>query len=154
MTTQDKPTPETVSGFFERDHGEIDALFNAVAFESPREALAAFKEFDGRLERHNGCEEGILFPEVSRKAPHLELGPIRVMRLEHEAIRRNKAAALKALGEGDGASARSHAGAMVEILKEHNMKEERILYPACDELLSAAETQAVFRRIKSPAEPA
>ncbi len=137
-----------ISNFFEQDHRQIDALFDGVRFESPKDALNPFKEFDRRLERHIRWEEEILFPAVSRKAPHLEMGPIRVMGMEHEEIRKNKAAALKALREGNGTLAKNHAQAMIEVLKEHNMKEEQILYPACDQLLSVEETAAILRQLK------
>mgnify|MGYP001562956985 CR=1 FL=1 len=141
-----------ISSFFEQDHREIDALFNGVLFESPQAALIAFKEFDRRLERHIHWEEEILFPAVSKKEPHLEMGPIGVMRMEHEEIRKNKAAALKALTEENGAQAKNHAQAMLNVLKEHNSKEEEILYPACDQLLSVEETSDILRQIGSPAE--
>lgn len=137
-----------ISSFFEQDHREIDALFAGVLFDSPKAALNPFKEFDRRLERHINWEEEILFPAVSAKEPQLEMGPIRVMRMEHVDIRAHKAAALKTLGEGNGALAKNHAQAMLNVLKDHNFKEEQILYPACDQLLSVEDTAAVFARIE------
>lgn len=154
MTTPNKPVPESVSGFFEQDHREIDAILAVVAFEFPEKAVEPFKEFDRRLERHIHWEEGILFPAVARKAPDLEAGPLRVMKLEHEEIRRHKAAALKALREGDGSLARDHVRAMTGVLKPHNVKEEHILYPACDDLLSGQEAREMFERIRAAQAPA
>ena len=153
-----EPKPEIradrISTFFEQDHRELDALLEGVPFGSPREALAKFKEFDRRLERHIHWEEGVLFPAVARKAPELEFGPIRVMKMEHQQIREDKAGALKALREGDGERARKCTEAMVGVLSDHNAKEERILYPACDSLLSEEDRQAVFEQIRTLAAPA
>ncbi|MBI4055553.1 MAG: hemerythrin domain-containing protein [Elusimicrobia bacterium] len=140
---------DRISDFFEQDHREIDAILSGVPFESPREALAPFKEFNRRLERHIHWEEGILFPSISAKASTMETGPIRVMKMEHEEIRKHKAAALKALREQDGKLAKSHTEAMLRVLKDHNAKEEQILYPACDQLLSTGETKEVMDRVRS-----
>lgn len=137
-----------ISSFFEQDHREIDAILSEVPFESSKEAVTTFEEFDRRLERHIHWEEEILFPAVAQRAPELKLGPIRVMKMEHEDIRKNKAAALKALREGDGKLAKSHAEAMLRVLKDHNLKEEQILYPACDQLLSPGETKAVLDQVR------
>lgn len=141
-------TYRTISSFFERDHAEIDAILNAVDFESPREAVPGFEEFDRRLERHIGWEEDLLFPAVAAKAPQLERGPLRVMLMEHGVIREAKAAALAALRAGDAEGAAGSAGKMLDVLSQHNRKEEGILYPACDELLSAAEAAELFSRIE------
>lgn len=144
---------DTISAFFQNDHREIDAILERVAFGYPPEALEAFQEFHERLERHIHWEEGILFPAVASKAPPLAMGPIRVMKMEHEEIRKHKAAALDALKKGDGESARTHSDAMLGVLKEHNAKEEQVLYPACDQLLSSAETQAILAEVRNPAQP-
>lgn len=137
-----------VQGFFEVDHREIDAIFRSVDFLSQKEAEAGFREFDRRLERHIRWEEEILFPAAAQAAPELEAGPLRVMRLEHEEIRREKAAAAAALSAGDGPRAASHAQAMARFLAEHNIKEEQVLYPACQELVPSAERERIMSRIR------
>jgi hypothetical protein len=38
---------------------------------------------------------------------------------------------------------------MVEILGQHNMKEERILYPACDEVLTAQDRLRILAEVHS-----
>lgn len=143
---------QTISGFFENDHREIDSILVKVRFDSPPEALEIFREFHRRLERHIRWEEGILFPAVAKKAPHLEMGPIRVMKMEHEEIRRHKIAVLESLKGGNGDSARTHARTMVETLKEHNAKEEQILYPFSDQMLSPEETEAILDQVRKLSE--
>lgn len=139
---------EAVSSFFEKDHREIDEILAGVPFDASAGALTAFERFHERLERHIRWEEEILFPAVSGKAPMLEMGPVRVMRMEHEEIRREMAAALEALRDGDGRAARAHAEAMAGVLEGHNLKEERVLYPACDELLSPDEVREILGRVR------
>ena len=134
-----------ISAFFENDHREIDAILERTAFGSPS-AVADFSDFDARLERHIRWEEEILFPAVTAKAPPLAMGPIRVMKLEHRAIREHKAAALAALKAGDAGSAKAHSEAMLQVLAGHNRKEEAVLYPACDQML-ASEAQALLAKL-------
>lgn len=136
---------ETISAFFENDHREIDAILERTAFDSPS-ALSNFSAFNARLERHIRWEEELLFPAVAAKAPPLAMGPIRVMKLEHQAIREHKAATLAALKAGDAASAKAHSEAMVQVLTGHNHKEEAVLYPACDQML-ASEAQALLAKL-------
>lgn len=136
---------QTISAFFENDHREIDELLERTDFASPS-ALADFTAFDARLERHILWEEEILFPAAAAKAPPLAMGPIRVMKLEHQNIREHKAAVLTALSAGDGASAKARADAMLDVLKGHNVKEERMLYPACDQAL-ASEASALLAKL-------
>ncbi|MBI4376953.1 MAG: hemerythrin domain-containing protein [Elusimicrobia bacterium] len=142
----------TISEFFQKDHREIDAIFEAIPFEQPQLGTPAFEEFDRRLERHIIWEEEILFPGVCAKEPCLAQGPIQVMKLEHVEIRERKAASLACLRAGDGAAARRHAKAMLETLAAHNMKEEQILYPACDELLDESERLALLSRVRASGE--
>ena len=126
---------ESITDFFEKDHREIDALFEGLSFKNAAEDLALFDEFDRRLERHIRWEEDLLFPAIGKINPMIEQGPVRMMKIEHEAIRHSKAKAIDAFSRRDLAGAREHCDAVRETLAQHNMKEERILYPACDQSL-------------------
>ncbi|MDE2038450.1 MAG: hemerythrin domain-containing protein [Elusimicrobia bacterium] len=140
---------DIISQFFEKDHREIDALLEAVDYRRPQESYETFHEFHMRLERHIHWEEGVLFPAVAQRAPHLEMGPIRVMLSEHEQIRLHKSAALRALKLGEGAGAQYAARTMLSVLADHNAKEERILYPACDSCFSDAEAEALLTKVRA-----
>lgn len=128
-------TDKSTTEFFENDHREIDALFEGLSYKDATKDLALFDEFDRRLERHIGWEEDLLFPAIGAINPMIAQGPVRIMKLEHEAIRHSKAKAREAFGKGDLAGSREHCEAMKETLAQHNMKEEQILYPACDQSL-------------------
>ena len=138
------PGKRTVSAFFEKDHDEIDALLAAVDFKDAAAALPKLQEFDRRLERHIVWEEEVLFPAAARAEPELARGPIAVMRLEHVDIRAGKSRALECLRKADGAGARSRIDEMLAVLSGHNMKEEHMLYPACDELIPAEEVGRIL----------
>lgn len=140
-----------IAEYFERDHDEIDALLASVDFTDSKSALPRLTEFDRRLERHVVWEEGTLFPAAARVAPALEGGPIAVMKLEHVDIRRLKQAALDALRGGNGPAAKGLIEEMLAVLGPHNMKEEHMLYPACDGCLAGPAARAVMDEIKASA---
>ena len=140
---------ETISGFFEKDHDEIDAILTAVDFERSAEALPRFAEFDRRLERHIVWEESVLFPAAARLAPPLAGGPIAVMLEEHKIIRRHKKEGLDALRAGDGPGAKRSVERMLEVLGEHNIKEERMLYPTCDRVLAGEEAGRILAVVRA-----
>lgn len=146
-----KNEPNAIAAYFERDHDEIDALLASVDFSDHTSALPRLAEFDRRLERHIVWEEGTLFPAAARVAPALQEGPIAVMKMEHVSIRRLKQAALDALRRGDAAAAQRLVAEMLSVLSPHNMKEEHMLYPACDQFLAGPAARAVLDEIKASA---
>lgn len=137
-------TNRTISGFFEKDHDEIDAILAAADFSDPAAALPRLREFDRRLERHIAWEEESLFPAAARADQGMTGGPVAVMKMEHAAIRKTKTQALERLAAGDAAGARVAVDEMLSILTSHNMKEEQILYPACDQILAATEVSRLI----------
>jgi regulator of cell morphogenesis and NO signaling len=158
-----KESEEELGAYFARDHDEIDVLFDHLHSDVAEAAsrlpggpglFGSFDEFDARLERHIRWEEEVLFPAVEEKAPDLALGPGRVMREEHERIRKHKSAARLALagGERDRAAldaARRSLEQMRDILIDHNLKEEAVYYPMSDEMFSPAEAASLLARIRA-----
>lgn len=146
--TQNK-AESALTDFFAHDHESLDALLDSVDFDDPAGALPALSEFHRRLERHIVWEEDVLFPAARRVAPGFIDGPIEVMRREHREIRARKAEALDLLRGGDGASARACIGVMRSVMGEHTAKEERVLYPLCDQLLDDAEAERILKLLES-----
>ncbi len=153
----------SVGGYFGRDHDEIDVLLEyarrdlRAARQSggapPATLLPYFEEFQRRLERHIRWEEELLFPAVESGAPGLAAGPGRVMRLEHQEIRRIHARLSELLREP--ASAGRLSGSPEELLKEllsvlaaHNMKEEAVYYPLADRRLSREESGRLLSQVR------
>ena len=135
------------------DHDRLDALeqeaFAARAAGDFEEARAIYRAFAHGLRHHIGFEEGVLFPEFeARTGLSPEAGPTAVMRFEHREIE-SLMARIEA-GIGDPAATVDAARTeMHHILGEHNLKEEGVLYPGTDRLLTAAERDELVRRIQA-----
>jgi regulator of cell morphogenesis and NO signaling len=139
-----------ISVTFEQDHDRLDALFTTFQEQKRKDfakAKEAFVAFKFGLQRHIVWEEDILFPKWEENSGMAEGGPTQVMRTEHrligdclEAIHRN---VLKQNPDSDNDEQR-----LLELLKSHNMKEERILYPSIDQVISDEERAAVYQAMQ------
>jgi len=91
---------------------------------------------------HHGKEEGRLFPLFAEHGLPVEGGPVGVMLAEHEQGRayvREAASRLEQWRNGDPASGSPMANAVrsyTELLRQHIFKEDNILYPMGDNMMS------------------
>ncbi len=123
------------SEFLSNDHQHCDQLWATV--EDSSEATksqfhSAFDDFSAAMQRHFEFEEQHLFPLLDGVLGPSGLGPLAVMRSEHEQMRgvlRRMAAASHSderqglLEQGD---------TLLMLIQQHNLKEEAIVYPAAD----------------------
>jgi iron-sulfur cluster repair protein YtfE (RIC family) len=142
---------KTISAFFGQDHDRLDELLKA--FQQLKrldfaKAKEAFKEFKFGLQRHIVWEEDLLFPIWEEKTGMAEGGPTFVMRNEHRQIGRQLEAIHDKVAEQNPESDQEEQ-ALLDLLGSHNMKEERVLYPALDQVTSAEERETVFRNMKN-----
>lgn len=125
------------------DHRHCDDLFaaaeKAVTTKQWDAANAAFASFRAAVEAHLAAEERTLFPAFEQ-ATGMTMGPTRVMRMEHDQIRELMGDAARALGDRLGDAYAGYAETLLIMMQQHNMKEENILYPMCDEQLAAETT--------------
>lgn len=126
---------DTISGILAIEHRKIDEQFErfgeSVAAGQP--APQFFQEAVASLYRHIEIEERFLLPEI--EAAGL-VGPASVMRYEHEEIRRLTADVQVLLGkQAECVIVQSLLHGLLVFLREHNYKEEHVLYPAADRLL-------------------
>jgi hemerythrin-like domain-containing protein len=139
---------ETLTEALEREHHDIDrgiiAFRDSVALADPRteelsRAVAA-------LRRHIYLEERFLFPPLRAAGM---LPPVLVMLREHGEIWR----VLDALEAVDATTspdqAREHCDDLLTLLTEHNAKEEPIIYPQGDHVLSDEAKQELHAFIDS-----
>lgn len=131
-------------------HTHCDDLFaaaeTAVAGKDWDTAAAHAGRFFADLEAHFGVEENTLFPAFEA-ATGMTGGPTQVMRHEHTQMRDLLEQMRGAIA---GRNAEGFAGAAETLLifmQQHNMKEEHILYPMCDQHLSA-QAEALSPRIR------
>lgn len=127
---------EGIAVYLEWDHRRLDALFDTSRGDARRgdwsAAIAKFREFAFGLRRHIEVEETMLFPVLEARTGHANLGPTAVMRLEHRQIQGFLAQAAAACEENGLDRLEEAAAALMDVLVQHNRKEENILYPMCD----------------------
>ena len=141
----------TIRTFMTDDHRHCDDLFaeaeQAIAKNNPDAAQAAFGHFRSTILAHFASEEKTLFPTFEAKIGS-SMGPTQVMRMEHAQMRSLLDDALDALKSGNADDYFGHAETLLIMMQQHNMKEENILYPMCDEHLSA-ELPALLERLET-----
>ena len=120
------------------DHRRCDDLFadveQAVAARAWDHASAAFAGFAGAMQQHFAAEEELLFPAFEAESG-MTMGPTQVMRDEHIQMHELLAAAQEALAAKDADDYSGNAETLLIMMQQHNMKEESVLYPMCDEHL-------------------
>jgi len=134
--------------YLQDDHKRLDNLFEMTFLYlragNRDRAMATFQEFDEGLRHHIRMEDRVLF-RVFEEKTGLTQGPTEVMRIEHRRIEEVLADILNRLENlppcftGKDPPVLSLLGLqqrLLEILGPHNAKEERILYPGCDRLIT------------------
>ena len=107
---------------------------------------------------HHGKEETALFPAMAKAGIPVEQGPIGVMLAEHDEGRRyirGMGEALEAYKRGEQSARKplaENARGYASLLAQHIQKEDNILFPMANQVLSDAEQQRLigeFDRIES-----
>ena len=141
---------EKISVTFEQDHDRLDALFTTFQQQKRKDmakAKEAFVEFKFGLQRHIVWEEDVLFPKWEENSGMAEGVPTQVMRTEHRII----GECLEAIHQKVQASnpdSNLEEQRLVDVLKSHNMKEERILYPSIDQVITDQERAELYQAMK------
>jgi uncharacterized protein (DUF2249 family)/hemerythrin-like domain-containing protein len=134
------------------DHDRLDILagdaFGQRALGRYEAARQLWEEFSSGLRRHIRFEEEILFPAFEEKTglPR-DAGPTAVMRAEHRRIE-GLLEAVAAVIAAPGPAAAALRAQLDDLLLGHNEKEEMVLYPGIDNLLSAEECDELVARIQ------
>ena len=130
---------ESIRNFMMNNHRHCDDCFAAVEQVIARgewdKATAAFLLFRDAMSKHLDVEESILFPAFETQTG-MTMGPTQVMRSEHRQMRELLAAAEVSLGARDADDYSGYAETLLIMAQQHNMKEENILYPMCDQHLA------------------
>lgn len=116
------------------------------------ELITKVKEFKAALDPHSEREEGILFPMMGAYIGTTS-GPIAVMEYEHDQAKSNIGAFLaKVEGELDSNEDKKKAAELIQnayfILTEHFSKEENVLFPMAERMLTDEEKEELFRKIQ------
>jgi hemerythrin-like domain-containing protein len=129
-----------VTNALQDHHKQCDSDF-AIAEEAAQNGdwltcAAAFAKLRDDMHLHFRIEEDVLFTAFEKKTG-MTSGPTQVMRHEHnqiiELLKQLEAALQKKNGDEFGGVAET----LLIMMQQHNMKEEKILYPMCDDALGS-----------------
>jgi len=124
----------------EEHHEFCDEIFaaaeNAALSGELTEAARQFADFRNQMEAHFRAEETLLFPGFEEATGNI-YGPTEVMRGEHRHMREMMEAMEKSIRDGDAGDYAGLSETLLIMMQQHNHKEEGMLYPMCDNALSA-----------------
>jgi regulator of cell morphogenesis and NO signaling len=142
-------TTQTITQYFESDHDRLDQLlkqYDQMKRSDFATAKPFFREFKFGLQRHIIWEEEVLFPAYEQKTGFAGTGPSLVMRKEHRLIEQLLENVHQKVKHADPESDEEEQ-LLINTLLQHNLKEENILYPAIDNLLTPDERAEIFRNM-------
>lgn len=135
---------ENISTIFTREHRNCDSLIAAAeeAVEKRHwdEAESLFSDFVASMERHLGKEEEVLFPALEQKMG-TGMGPVQVMRKEHEDMRRLFGEIREDIAQQQAEHCLGLSDTLLMLMQQHNLKEENILYPMADQMLAGEQSE-------------
>lgn len=141
----------SIREFMAEDHRHCDDVFaeveQAIAKGDLSTAGERFGAFRHATLQHFAVEESLLFPAFEGKTG-MRMGPTQVMRMEHVQMRELMDAARDSLAAGNADDYTGHAETLLIMMQQHNMKEENILYPMCDQHL-AGESAELLPQIEA-----
>ncbi|MEE3265797.1 MAG: hemerythrin domain-containing protein [SAR324 cluster bacterium] len=130
---------QTINEYMAADHARCDQLYAdgeaellSGSFEKGRENMLAF---EAGMRRHFEMEEAILFPAFE-EATGMTQGPTMVMRAEHIQMNGVLAQIKESLEIADPDTILGAGETLLMLIKQHNMKEEGMLYLMVDQHLT------------------
>ena len=151
ISARDPDAHRTITEYLAWDHDRLDGMLsNAIENAERRDwsaAAALLRDFRHGLERHIEIEEGILFPEFDQRTGMGGGGPTAVMRAEHTKIKQWLEESSRAVDAKDLDDVRRCRAGLIDVLVDHNLKEERILYPGTDRLFDEEALDALVLRL-------
>lgn len=141
-------SPGALSAALEKEHRLIDEGIEAFDRSQPAEVAdrqrAAVAQAVSLLRHHIYVEEEFLFPPLREAGL---IGPVMVMEHEHGQMWPLLDRLEQDVRAGNADAAGSLCRDLIGLLADHNRKEEQILYPQADALLSAPEIAALLARL-------
>lgn len=128
-----------ITDLFAQDHAHCDELFadaeDAAAKQDWAAATRLFGEFRAGMDRHFAAEEETLFPTFEDRTG-MRAGPTQVMRSEHEQMRGLMEQMQAAVESRNDTGYLGLSETLLMLMRQHNLKEEQILYPMTDQVLA------------------
>lgn len=128
---------QSITDHLSIDHERCDRLFaaleTAIAKHDTARAQTAFAAFHRAMQRHFAMEDAILFPAFETYSD--EPTATHLMRMEHEQMRELIEQMQATLNVGNLQPCTALAGELSPLMRQHNLKEEQMLYPLLDRTL-------------------
>jgi len=141
---------ENISTALTRNHRDCDSLIAAAEEAVGKcrwdEADSFFSNFVASMERHLGKEEEVLFPALEQKVG-TGMGPVQVMRKEHEDMRRLFGEIREDIAQQQAEHCLGLTDTLLMLMQQHNLKEESILYPMADQMLADEQSEVIAQFI-------
>jgi hemerythrin-like domain-containing protein len=137
-----------ITDIMSKNHTDCDEIFAQVEREVDNlewdKATTDFISFVDAMEKHFGAEENILFPTFEERTGQT-MGPTQVMRMEHKQIRQLFEEMQICINNRDRDEYLGLSETLLMLMRQHNMKEEQMLYPMADQVLSADAEEIISR---------
>jgi hemerythrin-like domain-containing protein len=137
---------QSILEFMSNEHVKCDEHFATAEHQASKgnwqDAGLAFSEFAAATERHFMMEEQVLFRYVERSTGSAG-GPIAVMRMEHSQMRGLLQTMGEMLEKKDKDGFLGEAETLLILMQQHNMKEEQIVYPMAERILTTGQEQVI-----------
>ena len=137
---------QTVSHFLTADHRCCDELFATAEAAAQQEDWVEcerdFHSFHSAMKNHFMMEEQVLFPQLEELAGQA-MGPVQVMRMEHEQMRDLFEQMEEFVAQKDRDGYLGASETLLTFMQQHNIKEEQILYAMADSVLGDTSPEVV-----------
>lgn len=143
---------QLISEFMMEDHAKLDRVFTEFQQQAGHDTALTkllFDEFMAGLQGHIIWEEELLFPIFEKRTGMTDGGPTAVMRMEHGRIKGFLEEMNTRILEGVSEGLDELALGLLELLVSHNQKEEGILYPAIDRMITDEDRERVLDNMAS-----
>ena len=138
----------TITETMAADHRRCDELFSEAEEKIAKGEWPGgeqkFTDFLNAMEHHFEMEESVLFQDFEQRTGQA-MGPTQMMRMEHIQMRQLFADMEQAMTAQDKERCLGLAETLMMIMKQHNMKEERMLYPMTDQAFGSDASQVLER---------
>ena len=128
-----------ISEYMTSSHRHCDVFFaqaeESAASGNMEHTTLAFAQFIQHMHQHFEMEENVLFPAFE-EATGNNAGPTQVMRMEHVQMRSLFSDMQQSLTDKDLEQYLGLSETLLILMQQHNMKEEKILYPMADRTLA------------------
>jgi regulator of cell morphogenesis and NO signaling len=137
---------------------QLECLFNLTkqieadsGEETFGELISKVKEFKAALDPHSEREEGVLFPMMGAYIGTTS-GPIAVMEYDHDQAKAKIHEFLEKADSSEAEGEKKNLASLIKhayyILTEHFAKEENVLFPMAERMLSDVEKEELYQKIQ------